>query len=113
MGLDYTSYYFVPRLARKQGKIIDIKNGVYKLDFDVNNKHYYPANALEYVTTPTFLEKGKAYYVVNWDGEVHLLIFQDTEADALAQRFGNCFETQKEAEQAKEKIKALLLSLKE
>ena len=33
MGIDYTSYYFVPRLAGKQGKIIDIKNGVYKLDF--------------------------------------------------------------------------------
>ena len=39
-----------------------------------------------------------------------MLIFQDTESDVLAQRFGNCFKTQREAEQADNKIRALLLS---
>jgi hypothetical protein len=57
------------------------------------------------------LEIGKHYYVVLFQGNIQKFKWLGEEIDNESSKFGNCFKTREQAEQAREKIKEVLLHI--
>jgi hypothetical protein len=57
--------------------------------------------------------KGESYFLMLGNGMLESFPWSDTAFDHEAWHFGNCFKTQADAAQARQKIKEVLLTLHE
>jgi hypothetical protein len=55
--------------------------------------------------------KGEAYFLILGHGKVAIFPWNDTDVDHEAWHFGNCFQTQAHAAQAREKLTEVLHTL--
>lgn len=53
-------------------------------------------------------KRGDCYYILEEYGDVSIVNFIDSRMDASRINFGNCFQTRKEAETARERVRAAL-----
>ena len=53
-------------------------------------------------------KRGDCYYILDEYGDVNIVNFIDSSMDASRINFGNCFQTRKEAEAARERVRAAL-----
>jgi hypothetical protein len=54
--------------------------------------------------------QGGEYFKIDSDGEIHKIIWNDDVLDRKFWAFGNCFQTHAQAEQARGKVKEILLN---
>lgn len=55
--------------------------------------------------------QNQQYYLILGDGQIHQLAWQSTPFDRAAWEFGNCFRTRRDAEGARDRMKAFLWGL--